>query len=301
MRGHLTISPDWRLWALGGIVALIDALWLILSDHTFDLLARPLWFVIAAVCLGWYCAGYFFRLQAGPRQFALGLVFIWFTSRAVAIFGQLVMTLPFPMTDSILAGWDASLGFDWVAYLSWVAGRPWVSQLLTWAYYAIMPASFLAFIVLHLMGRPDRAAEYLGLSLVVGIVATVIGTVFPTVGAVNHFAVMDMMVGFPPHTGAQWVQRLTELRAGGPVVITDTIGLVSLPSYHVALTMIIAWAFRGFRFIFPALVIYAIATAASAPIIGGHYFVDLIAGAVLVVIVVSAMGRKPLRAPLPAE
>lgn len=300
-RRGLLICPDWRWWALGGIVALVDAVWLLLSDHTLDLLARPLWIVIAAVAVAWYGAGYFIRLAEGPRRFALGLVFIWLGSRAVAILGQLVMTLPFPMTDSLLAGWDGALGFDWPAYLSWVVARPWLARALEWVYYACMPASLLAFVALHLAGRPGRAEEYLALSLVVGLIATIIGAAFPTIGAASQFpAAKEMMAAFPPHTGAQWVARLTELRSGGPVVISDTIGLVSLPSYHVALTVIIAWCFRGFRLLFPAWVLFALGTSASAPIIGGHYFVDLIAGAVLVIIVISAMGWKPLRAPIPA-
>jgi hypothetical protein len=197
------------------------------------------------------------------------------------------MTLPTAMADSLLADWDRALGFDWMSYLSWVTARPWLSQALLWIYYAIMPASLFTFLVLHISGRWQRASEYLALSFVAGIIATIMGAAFPALGTVTYFqAPHALMAAFPAHSGAQWVQRLTELRSGLPVEISYLIGLISFPSYHVALTMIIAWCFRGFRFVFPICVIYVIGTAASAPIIGGHYLVDLVAGAVMVVVMI---------------
>jgi membrane-associated phospholipid phosphatase len=193
------------------------------------------------------------------------------------------------------------LGFDWLDYLSWVAARPWLSTALGWIYGALTPVSVLAFLVLHVAGRRERVSEYLALSFGSGLIVAIIGAGFPAIGAVTyHQAPAALMAAFPADAGAQWVERLTALRSGGPVDISHNVGLVSFPSYHTALALIIAWCFREFRFIFPIGIIYAAGTAAGALIIGGHYFVDLLAGAMLVCALVAA-GRygRTLRWRLP--
>jgi hypothetical protein len=286
---HLPLCPDWRLWAVCGVLALVDAVWLWLSQLTIDGLSLYLWGSIGAVCLGWYGAGYFVRLNGGLRFFMVSLAFIWLGWKLVAVFNQLSMTLPVPLADSRLAGWDAALGFDWLGYLSWVAAKPWLSTALSSLYDALVPASLLAFLVLHVAGRRARVSEYVALSFSTGLIAAIIGAAFPALGAVNyHQAPRALMAAFPADAGTQWVERLTALRSGASVDVSHTIGLVSFPSYHVALTMIIAWCFRDFRFAFPICVIYAFGTAAAALIVGGHYFVDLIAGAALVCVLIAA-------------
>jgi hypothetical protein len=286
---HLRLCPDWRLWVLSGIFALIDAAWLPFSRLTIAWSSFLVSGVIVAICVAWYCAGYLVRLSDGSRLFAAGFAFIWLAGNSTAVFGHLMMTLPMPMADSMLADWDRALGLDWIGYLSWVTARPWLSQALLWVYYAIIPASLLAFVILHFSGRRERTSEYLALSFVGAVIAITMGAAFPTLGTVTYFhAPQALMAAFPEHTGAQWVQQLAELRSGLPVELNHMIGLVSFPSYHVALTMIVAWCFRGFRFVFPICAIYALATASSAPIIGGHYFVDLVAGAALACILIAA-------------
>jgi membrane-associated phospholipid phosphatase len=298
---NLPLCPDWRLWAVCGVLALVDAVWLSLSRLTVDEFTWFLWASIGAVCLAWYGAGYFIRLSDGPRLLTAGLAFVWLGWKLVAILDQLTMTLAAPLADSRLAGWDQALGFDWLDYLSWVAARPWLSTALGWIYGALTPVSVLAFLVLHVAGRRERVSEYLALSFGSGLIVAIIGAGFPAIGAVTyHQAPAALMAAFPADAGAQWVERLTALRSGGPVDISHNVGLVSFPSYHTALALIIAWCFREFRFIFPIGIIYAAGTAAGALIIGGHYFVDLLAGAMLVCALVAA-GRygRTLRWRLP--
>jgi hypothetical protein len=159
----------------------------------------------------------------------------------------------------------------------------------------------VTFFVVQILGRHDRVSEYLALSFVAAIVAIVVGAAFPAVGAPTYLeAPKSLMEAFAPRTGAQWVQQLTDLRNGVSVDIGQGGGLISFPSYHVALSMIVAWSLRGVRFAFPVGVIFAVGTVASAPIFGGHYFVDLIAGAVLVCVLVGAGGIRRTLAIAPA-
>ncbi|MEI7609953.1 MAG: phosphatase PAP2 family protein, partial [Rhodospirillaceae bacterium] len=55
-------------------------------------------------------------------------------------------------------------------------------------------------------------------------------------------------------------------------------GIVTFPSFHSALAVLLVWAARGLgRMIIPVAALNAVVLAVT-PIYGGHYFVDVIAG-----------------------
>jgi hypothetical protein len=273
--------PYVALWVVVVALATVDVLWLPFSKLSIHWAFLLIWFVLGAVCLGWWGAGFFIRMSEGPRAFALGLAFLWIGAKSLQVFGQLVMTLPLPIADTVLTSWDVALGFDWVGYLSWVAAKPALMEMLERIYGLMTPVSLLAFVFLHFSRKPERAWDLLALSFSAGLIATLVGIAFPAMGAVTHLQPPgDLLAALRPNTGAEWVRRLTLLRSGQPVDVSGMVGLVSFPSYHVAHTMIVAWCLRGFL-LFPFAVVFAAGTAAAAPIMGGHYFVDLIAGAAL--------------------
>jgi len=99
------------------------------------------------------------------------------------------------------------------------------------------------------------------------------------------------------------VVETTEDRAPKPVpgiaglnwIIINPVGLpglVTFPSYHTASGILLCAAlFRTWMF-WPALV-YSTVMIASAPIFGGHYFIDLFAGAGLALAVVWWNANRP--------
>jgi membrane-associated phospholipid phosphatase len=70
--------------------------------------------------------------------------------------------------------------------------------------------------------------------------------------------------------------------------LTQLMGIVSFPSYHATLPVILAWAqrdVRGWRFVAP---VWAGVTILATPVFGGHYGVDVLAGLVMAVLSLSA-------------
>jgi hypothetical protein len=63
-----------------------------------------------------------------------GVAFIATGFTALRLFSHLMMTLDIPLADERLAGWDLALGFDWTAYASWFADRPWARLALALCY-----------------------------------------------------------------------------------------------------------------------------------------------------------------------
>jgi membrane-associated phospholipid phosphatase len=68
-----------------------------------------------------------------------------------------------------------------------------------------------------------------------------------------------------------------------------------MPSFHTICGLLIVYACRGHRYLWLAAVAYATVMIASTPIMGGHYFVDLIAGALLTAAVV-AIDKRTMQA-----
>jgi hypothetical protein len=110
------ISPDWRLWAIVGVLAIIDIIWVQLTPLTIQWWIYAILLMVAGCCLAWWCAGLFFRMSDGPRRLASIVAFSWISAAAVQLCSILLMTLPFPIADPVLARWDEALGLDWVAY-----------------------------------------------------------------------------------------------------------------------------------------------------------------------------------------
>jgi membrane-associated phospholipid phosphatase len=85
-----------------------------------------------------------------------------------------------------------------------------------------------------------------------------------------------------------WMEQdmLRGLRAGTwrTLNLTQLMGIVTFPSYHATLPVILAWAQRdlpGWRVIAP---VWAGLTILATPLFGGHYGVDVLAGIALAVV-----------------
>ena len=65
------------------------------------------------------------------------------------------------------------------------------------------------------------------------------------------------------------------LRALDPMRLT---GLISFPSYHALLAVLVACAFAHLPKLFPFVLALELAIIAFSPLIGGHYIADVLAG-----------------------
>jgi membrane-associated phospholipid phosphatase len=105
----------------------------------------------------------------------------------------------------------------------------------------------------------------------------------PAAGAYAHYGpTRELFDGFSSNAGMWHYKTLIMLRTQAPPLdFMKVEGLVTFPSYHTVLAIIVSYAFRGFRFIaLPAAVLNSIVVISTLPE-GGHYLVDVIAGAVI--------------------
>lgn len=199
-----------------------------------------------------------------------------------------------PLWDATFLAWDRALGLDGRAYLAFVDAHPWLGLALTLAYRSLMPQMALAITLLGFAGRLRALREFVLAFAVAGTATVLLSALLPAMDGFVHLRLSP--ADFPnlrPAAAYAHVAHLAGLRDGSlRVVSLDGIeGIITFPSFHTALGVLFAWTFWRVRAArVPALILNALLVA-STPVDGGHYFVDVVAGAALAVAAIGVARR----------
>ena len=176
-----------------------------------------------------------------------------------------------PMRDDTLERLDSLLGFDWRAVAHWLESRPALDAILLRAYNSL--ALQISFVMLlgSALHPGQRNKEFVS-TFLVSVIFT--SAIFAFVPAIGMFGKLD----------EDTLDRLMDIRAGQSIMTYDcAIGIVAFPSYHTVLAIIISYSARHrYWSLIPALLVNIVMLAATSPE-GGHYLVDMLAGAVVAV------------------
>lgn len=196
-----------------------------------------------------------------------------------------------PLMDQTLAAMDAVVGFDWRAFLDLANGQPLVADTLVFAYHSLGRQLPLLFIFLAFAKRP-RLTEFIAL---LGVSSALTGTLMafvPAAGAYAYFHPQQAVFGnFTARAGMWHFTELMKLRSGEPfdLLITRAEGLVTFPSYHTALGIMVVYALRDYRWLFWSIACLNAVMIVSTLPEGGHHLVDVIVGAMVAIVSIVAV------------
>lgn len=199
---------------------------------------------------------------------------LWFAfTPTVVVLTYLAATSVFPLQDDLLTQLDQALGFNWLAWRKWVEDRPVVSWPLVFAYFSLVPQTIIALIYFPATGKSERVGELFLLSGAAAALTASVWAIVPALGPFAKYFSFDV-----PYVG-----DVSKLRASGPwhFELGSMGGIVTMPSYHTVMALLIAYAFRQtgpVGFVIAAL--NSIMLLSVLPI-GGHYLVDVIAGSAI--------------------
>ena len=90
--------------------------------------------------------------------------------------------------------------------------------------------------------------------------------------------------------GQAFIADFLALRSGAfrDFVVAQAEGLTAFPSFHTIMALLFAFAFRGTFLRWPAFALGAL-TIFATPVMGGHYFVDLLGGVAVFAITALAL------------
>ena len=255
------------LLALGGL----DWVWAWRAGLSF-IHFQTIGMVVASLLL----LGHFYAASGRSTSLAdmanYGALWIGFSVLA-AIFTYLTASLGFPLCDAGLAGIDSALGFDWLAWFHFVSAHPPLRLLLAIVYSSLMVQIAGSIIYFSHCRRGERNDELWWCALVSLLFTGIISGIFPALGAFVTFNVAERAM-------ATHLPHLLALRGAGisSFALQDMQGIISLPSYHTVLAILLIYVHRGERRRFSVIAVINGFMLLSVPSEGGHYMIDMIAG-----------------------
>jgi membrane-associated phospholipid phosphatase len=197
------------------------------------------------------------------------------------LFGMAAISGPY--ADHMLAAMDEALGFNWPDYAA--ATLPY-QKPLTLAYRSFVWQPLLVVIGLVLAGQRRRMWTLIVAAIFASILTSIIFALFPARGVYLHYGVsLDGVVKigtFNFHHGLDY------LRGGGRQISRSLMtGLVSFPSYHMAEVVLFTWAGWSVKWLRWPLLALNLVVVVSIPVIGAHYFIDVVGGAVVATVAIA--------------
>ncbi|OKO66844.1 phosphatase PAP2 family protein, partial [Bradyrhizobium sp. AS23.2] len=148
-----------------------------------------------------------------------------------------------------------------------------IKAVLAIAYHSCMPQVAVLLLWLSACGRFERMREFVWLFVTSLLVIIPISWLLPAASAWVYFGVVERV-------DAYHLVDFNALRSGEmtSISLTHVNGLITFPSFHAALAIILIYACRGLKVLFPAFLVLNLLMLAATPTVGGHYFIDIIAG-----------------------
>lgn len=222
--------------------------------------------------------------RVAPRisMVAASYLVLWVGGLAGGVLCMVATMFRFPLIDRWLAAADASLGITTADVVRLVVAIPGAPKLLYSIYFLSLALLFLTALGLAVLGRAERLWEFCAAYGFCMLIATACSLPLPAAGAFEYLG-LESMFGpqLPPGSGVYWLEALHAVRNSSSIVINplDLHGLVAFPSFHTAMALMTAAAWRDDRYLrWPMFVWNGLVVLSTMPI-GGHYIVDVIAGA----------------------
>ncbi|OWK29025.1 phosphatase PAP2 family protein [Sphingomonas mucosissima] len=217
------------------------------------------------------------RLVAGATAF---LQMTLFTILGVVL-AYLLAARGEPSWDAWLAAADARLGLEWPAILATADRLPAPLLMVAGiAYYSLVVQMVGCIVLLAGIGQLERLRTAIAAAILAGAVTIVLSGLLPAMGNLfdpDHYRALWPSVA--------WQDRdlVLALRNGTvrEIDMSHMTGIVSFPSYHAALPVILFWGLYPVSRLRVPAAIWAGLTIVATPLFGGHYAVDVLAGLLL--------------------
>jgi membrane-associated phospholipid phosphatase len=277
-------------WAIILVVAVSDAI--LLAETSFRLDVSPELRILAdlipltvlfVICRRWRTFPRITDRLAHLLRTIITLVL--FGNAATILSFILTGILPLPAWDGALATADHALGLNWLDMYQWLTRHPVIEASARTIYMSLGQELVILLFALELLGHHNQARAFLRWFMVSGIATLGIGILMPAAGAFVYYHL-------PVASTTAYVSQWADLRNGTLRVfnLSDAQGLVVFPSFHATLAVLCACAATPLRILRYPLLALNLLVILSSPAMGGHYFIDIIAGIILAALTISLPG-----------
>lgn len=300
-------QPDelaaWRLfcwnWVLLGIMT--AALLAALALTRFSI--EPTSALMPIAVIGAY-AGYSYYNFRHPRKRDPFVVFTLGSTGQMLLIPAVMTPLTYvaasadlPMQDALLNGFDHALHLDWVAYYDFIYSHHALLAAAVWTYALIGCQIFAVPVALGWTGRYWRLQVFV-LAFALALLATTIVSIFvPAIGTYDVLDVHPDPKVFTPGGYLDQLHVLPLVRDGSlrELSFRSLAGLITFPSFHAASAVLYLWALWPVRGLGPAAAVLNLMMLLATPVVGGHYFIDILAGIAVAAASIAIASRITVR------
>jgi hypothetical protein len=202
------------------------------------------------------------------EYFALTLA----ATTAFAVLSYLAMAASGPLVDHELLAADRALGFDWLAGFHWLQAHPAAAKVLQTVYDSLLYQGLYFGVLFGLMDRKTDLREMFWLVFAAGLLTSAGAVLFPALGTFKTFGL---------EAQGAYLPDMERLRSGHDLhfALSSLTGVVSFPSFHTTMALAYAYGFRRAGAIGWIVGALNLVMLFAIPFFGGHYLVDMIAGA----------------------
>lgn len=175
---------------------------------------------------------------------------------------------------------DRLLGLDWPAYFHFAMANPELLLYAKFFYAMILVPAFGVPVILGLTGQYIRLQQFVMAAILALCVVIAVSTLFPAIGTYFEFGLPSDTEIFKANGYGGQARDIPMLRDGTlrALKLTELGGILTFPSFHAATALLSIWSLWSIWWLRPALLILNAGMLVATPLVGGHYFVDVIAG-----------------------
>ena len=301
------VQQGWRLYLLNWVplllMALLFVLGLVLTDFSF----KTETLVLRALGMAWLfaAAGHAFWRRGYPRlAFALvsvaQLELLCLLSLPLSYFAA---AANLPLQDASFAHFDRWIGLDWQGYYNFVCERPALIPFVYFAYAMLGVPTFGVPAVLGFSRNFIRLQQFTLACTLTAAVTLLVSALLPAIGTYQEYGIAADTSIFKASGYLVQVDEIPAVRDGSLRVLSfETLtGIITFPSFHAAGAVLALWGFWGVWWMRPFALIVYVGMLLATPLVGGHYFVDVFAGAAVAFLAIAAAKSVGERSPAGAS
>ena len=262
-------------WCAVAIAIAVDAVWARAIGFHLAMSATTV-LVIAGIAMIYGVARGFCSERFGllAEYFCLSLA----GSASLLVFSYLSLaSAPGPLVDAQLLAADRALGFDWLSLYRTLMAHGALAAAGKLIYDSLLVQGLYCTLLLSLMQQRDQMKELWRLTFTASVLCCLIGMLLPALGPYKLFGLESQGL-FLPDMEHLLSHRDLNFSLGAMT------GVVCFPSLHTAMALAYPYGLRRTGAIFPIFVGLNILMLLTIPFFGGHYLVDMIAGAAVMLV-----------------
>jgi membrane-associated phospholipid phosphatase len=254
-----------------------------IESGLWDTVLETVAFTVAGNCL------FLFKWGTRPAFILVSIAQVGIIYLLASPLTYIAASIDLPIQDAALGRWDRSLGLDWIAYYNFVTSRPALVQYACLFYAMIGWPAIGVPVLLGLTKNYVRLQQFTTACIVTISITVVLSALIPAFGTYYLYHLPTNFSGFNASGYLVQLDRLPLVRDGSLRIlnISKLGGIITFPSFHAAAAALAMWGLWGVWWMRPLALIVNLGMLLATPLMGGHYFVDVLAGVSLATIAIA--------------